>query len=466
MTRSRILPRRQAVTTTLVGCLASLLLVPMLATSTEIAGAAPTATATSAEGEFLTRLNTERQKAGLSLLVSDTKLAPTSRSWSSNMASRNTLSHDPNLAAIAGQVEPAWRSVGENVGIGYSVLQLHDAFMASTGHRANIMKPSYNRVGIGVAMQGTKIWVTVRFLEGPAITGSTGLGPPPPPPGVRTVLSADFDGDGHGDLLTYQPGSAADELWFGRTNRTLAPSSVNVSGQYRPVTGDFDGDGRSEILWYVPGSTGDPMWEWNGSGWTTSTKSISGTYSPFTGDFDGDGRADIFWYAPGTAADSIWYGEANGSFTSVTKTVTTSYRPFVGNFDGTRGDDIFWYAPGTTTDYTWYSTGSRSTQTTVSSRVNGSYTPFTGDFDGNRTDDIFWYIPGSGADWIWYTTTTPGQFTSVVRTVTNSYLPTSVDFDGDSADDIAWFSPSSAAGDPLWWGSPSRTTVVGSSVHS
>ena len=84
MTRSQDLPRCHAVTTALVGCLASLLLVPMLAISTEVAGAATTVTAASAEGELLTRLNTERQKAGLSPLVSDTKLAPTSRSWSSN----------------------------------------------------------------------------------------------------------------------------------------------------------------------------------------------------------------------------------------------------------------------------------------------------------------------------------------------------------------------------------------------
>ena len=74
---------------------------------------------------------------------------------------------------MASYVEPAWRSVGENVGVGYSVSSLHSAFMGSSGHRANILKPSYNRVGVGVVMDGTKIWVTVRFLEGPAIASST-----------------------------------------------------------------------------------------------------------------------------------------------------------------------------------------------------------------------------------------------------------------------------------------------------
>lgn len=460
MTRTLLPPRGAA--NVLMSVVASLLLVPLLLAAP--AGATPRAaalTAAGAEAEFLTRLNQERVSTGLSPLVSDSGLAPTSRAWSSTMASRGVLSHDPNLALVASQVEPAWRSVGENVGVGSSAIQLHNAFMASPGHRSNVLKPAYNRVGVGVVLQGSTIWVTVRFLAGPAISGPTGLGPPP---GVRTVLSADFDGDGHGDLLTYQPGSGADELWFGRSNRTLARSSVNVAGQYRPVTGDFDGDQRSEILWYVPGGTADPFWEWNGSGWTSSYKAINGTYTPFTGDFDGDGRSDIFWYAPGTAADSIWYGEANGTFSPVTMAVTASYRPFVGNFDGQRGDDIFWYVPGTGTDYTWYSTGVRGQQSSVASRVNATYTPFTGDFDGSGTDDIFWYAAGSAPDGVWYTTTTPGHFTSVPRTVTKSYVPTSADFDGDAANDIVWFTPSSASGDPLWWGTPGQTTIAGSSV--
>ena len=206
-------------------CVLLALAVPPLAgaasASAAPAGVAAPASATSNEGEFLTRLNLERQARRLPLLVSDPELAPTSRSWSCHMASRGVLSHDPNLAQVAAQVEPAWRGVAENVGVGYSVKQLHDAFMGSTGHRNNMLNASYNRVGIGVVQSGGKIWVTVRFLAGPAIAGSTGLGPPPPPPGVPTVVTGDFNGDGNEDFLTYGPGSQADELWFGRDNRSL-----------------------------------------------------------------------------------------------------------------------------------------------------------------------------------------------------------------------------------------------------
>lgn len=129
------------------------------------------------EATFLTLMNQERTRAGLPAMTSDSRLAGTSRSWSSNMGSKDTLYHDPNLAAVATSVEPAWRSVGENVGVGYSASGLHTAFMNSPGHRANIMSPNFNRVGIGVVYANGKTWVTVRFLQGPAISGSTGLEP-------------------------------------------------------------------------------------------------------------------------------------------------------------------------------------------------------------------------------------------------------------------------------------------------
>ena len=56
------------------------------------------------------------------------------------------MSHDPNLVANVARVVPDWRRVGENVGVGYDVTQLHNAFMGSSGHRANIMG-DYNQVG-------------------------------------------------------------------------------------------------------------------------------------------------------------------------------------------------------------------------------------------------------------------------------------------------------------------------------
>ena len=65
-----------------------------------------------------------------------------------------------------------WHSLGENVGYGTSVSQLHSAFMASPLHKANILGSDYRFVGVGVAKAGGYMWVTVVF-EGKRNPGTT-----------------------------------------------------------------------------------------------------------------------------------------------------------------------------------------------------------------------------------------------------------------------------------------------------
>src|SRR3546814_20410214 len=43
------------------------------------------------------------------------------------------------------------------------------------------MSSLFNRVGVGVVHANGKPWVAVRFLDGPAISGSTGQASAPPP---------------------------------------------------------------------------------------------------------------------------------------------------------------------------------------------------------------------------------------------------------------------------------------------
>jgi uncharacterized protein YkwD len=432
------------------------------------ASGAVVATTASEENDFLVKANYERSRRGLPKMVWDSKLASTSRSWSSHMASEGRISHTQNLAQIASNVDPGWRSAGENVGVGYTVQSLHDAFMASTGHRENLLKRAYNRVGIGVVHSGGRIWVTFRFIEGTPISGSTGTvsTAPTPAPGVKTALTGDFDGDGIEDLLTYNPGTTGDELWFGEADGTMRKGSVNVNGHYRPVAGDFDGDGLTQVIWYAPGTFSDYIWEWNGSGWNSQAKSIDGTYRPLVGDFEGDGNDDVLWYAPGTARDAYWYGNDTGSFTTVRTEINGRYNPKVGDLDANGGDDLFWYAPGTADDYVWYSTLRRGGYSGRATEVNGTYKPFTGDFDGNGSDDVFWYAPGTARDYVWYHDGTKGGHTTVARTVARTYVPGAGDFDGDSADDIVWFSPSSAGGDPMWYGTDGEKTYSPASVSS
>ncbi len=98
---------------------------------------------------------------------------PVVKPFAPNDCRQSSLCHRPDLVAQVGAVVPQWQLIGENIGTGFAVQSLHDSFMASGGHRANIMG-NYNRVGIGVVTQGERIWVTFDFVNGPAIGGSTG----------------------------------------------------------------------------------------------------------------------------------------------------------------------------------------------------------------------------------------------------------------------------------------------------
>lgn len=457
-------------------CVASALVVAVYvasgpASAAPLAPLAPRATSVSttqasdAESQFFTLMNQARANAGLPAVQNDSRLADTSRSWSTNMGSKNQLYHDPNLAAAVSSVEPNWRSAGENVGVGYSAQSLHDAFMASTGHRANILSSRFNRAGVGVVFAGGKLWVTVRFIEGPALAYAPPPPPPPPPPGVPTSLTGDFNADGFDDVLTYGPGTDADELWFGQAGHAMRKVGVTVKGQYRPVTGDFDGDGLTNILWYAPGTAPDSIWEWNGTSWTSTSTTINGTYTVRAGDFDADGIDDVLWYAPGTASDFRWYGTRSGSFSSVATTVDGSFIPVVGDFDGSAGDDVFWYGRGSATDAIWYSTAQRGAHRSVPVTAGGSHTPFAGDFDGNGVDDVFFYTAGTAADSTWFNTASGFGANKVSRAVNGTYVPGAGDFDANGVDDALWFSPVGAAGDPLWWGEQASTSYSTSSVQ-
>jgi uncharacterized protein YkwD len=177
-------------------------LVAVLAALTVAAGlllvsAAGPATAQSAgaatvERRMVELTNQARAAAGARPLQVDARLATTSRDWSCRMAAAGSLRHDPNFAASGAKGENvAWRSGGgPDVG-----LQLHNQFMSSPGHRANLLNPRWTRLGIGYCA-GNGHWVTERFSDGrvtPAAappSGGTSRPPAPAPAPARAPVAA------------------------------------------------------------------------------------------------------------------------------------------------------------------------------------------------------------------------------------------------------------------------------------
>jgi uncharacterized protein YkwD len=125
---------------------------------------APAVAAPDSEARALQLLNGERARAGLPPLRLNSGATSVARAWSTAMSVRK-LAHNPNLSRDLGQAGvTGWAAAGENVGDGTSADQLHALFMASSGHRANILSSQFSEVGIGAVMSGGKLWLTMDFV--------------------------------------------------------------------------------------------------------------------------------------------------------------------------------------------------------------------------------------------------------------------------------------------------------------
>lgn len=125
----------------------------------------------SAEGDFLAKINAERSSRGLNTLSVDGSLASHARKHTQDMINAGEIYHssEAELKAAAGS---GWSAIGENVGRGGSVSSLHQAFMDSPGHRANILG-DYNYVGIGTGTSNGVLYVTVVFMKKGSTTTTT-----------------------------------------------------------------------------------------------------------------------------------------------------------------------------------------------------------------------------------------------------------------------------------------------------
>ncbi|NPV53571.1 MAG: hypothetical protein HPY71_08605 [Firmicutes bacterium] len=107
---------------------------------------------------MLDLINQERSRAGLAPLQVDMRLVELARQKSADMIARNYFSHySPTYGSPFDMLKRAgisYRAAGENIAGAPTVAQAHSALMSSEGHRANILNPSYNRVGIGIVNGG------------------------------------------------------------------------------------------------------------------------------------------------------------------------------------------------------------------------------------------------------------------------------------------------------------------------
>lgn len=123
----------------------------------------------SMESQFIAKVNAAREANGQQPYVVASDLTSIARQHSADMSRQQSLYHNPNLTT---QVKN-WRAVGENVGEGPTVDDIHNAFMNSPEHRDNILDHDFTQIGVGVSVDSNGIiWVTEDFRE-PMYTSSS-----------------------------------------------------------------------------------------------------------------------------------------------------------------------------------------------------------------------------------------------------------------------------------------------------
>lgn len=120
------------------------------------------AATSSSEKQMASLINTARAAAGRSPLKLSGSLSDLARKHSAAMAAKGTIWHNPKLPKWLSPYD--WRVAGENVGMGPTMIALHNAFMASPGHRANNLSKSYRKVGVGVVWKSGRAYITVIFM--------------------------------------------------------------------------------------------------------------------------------------------------------------------------------------------------------------------------------------------------------------------------------------------------------------
>jgi uncharacterized protein YkwD len=106
------------------------------------------------ESRMLEMVNAERRAAGLKPVKADPELTQVARAHSRDMFARGYFSHvSPEGKDLGDRLQRAkvgYLRAGENLALAPTLFGAHNGLMHSPGHRANILRPQFGRVGIGI----------------------------------------------------------------------------------------------------------------------------------------------------------------------------------------------------------------------------------------------------------------------------------------------------------------------------
>jgi len=120
-------------------------------------------------------LNQARAANGQNTLVRNGSLDQVAAAWAQQLAASGVLAHNPDYPT---QIPAGWSRAGENVARGQvDANQMHNEWMASPGHRANILG-DYTDVGVAFLVAGGTTWGVQVFANYPVAAAAAPAAPP------------------------------------------------------------------------------------------------------------------------------------------------------------------------------------------------------------------------------------------------------------------------------------------------
>lgn len=143
-----------------------------------------------AEAHMVALINDLRSSLGIEPLQLHEGIASVARAWTNTMRDYNILFHNPNVDS---DYPAGSRALGENIARAArheslldSVQEAFDLLMTSPGHYANMTADTFAHVGVGIAINHRKVWVTQNFADYSAFSPA-----PPSEPNVKLSIAGD-----------------------------------------------------------------------------------------------------------------------------------------------------------------------------------------------------------------------------------------------------------------------------------
>jgi len=223
---------------------------------------------------------------------------------------------------------------------------------------------------------------------------------------------------GHPGVVWQDPGTGTSELWFlGGTQGTavIGGANLNTKANTWRIVGmaDFDGDGHPDVVWQDPASGTAQVWFLGGVQGATRTGAavLSGANAwqiAAVADLDGDGHPDLVWQDPATGQSQVWF--MNGAQGATVRGSAVLSKPnswrIVGaaDFDGNGHADLVWQDPATGVSQVWFMGGAQGTTVigaAALSKPNAWRIARVMDFNGDGHPDLIWQDPTTGESQAW-----------------------------------------------------------------